>query len=42
MMGDRPQPVVNKDIRYGFLNLIDADRASAEVEEEWFFRHAIA
>jgi hypothetical protein len=27
---------INKDVKYGFLNVIDVNRISADVKEEWF------
>ena len=27
---------INKDVKYGFLNVIDVNRISADVKQEWF------
>ena len=27
---------INKDVKYGFLNVIDVNRISADVKEKWF------
>ena len=35
-MPNKPEYVINTDVKYGFLRLIDVDRIRREVKEEWF------